>query len=83
MADPNHIRQIYERYPDLVSKGDVDGILALYAEDNQPLRVIAEGLTTEETLPGYWMGRITTDDEELRATVHHGERDFEWTLRLD
>ena len=33
MADPNHIRQIYDRYPELVTKGDVDGIVELYADD--------------------------------------------------
>ena len=33
MADANHIRRIYDRYPELVSKGDVDSIVALYAED--------------------------------------------------
>jgi steroid delta-isomerase len=33
MVDPNHIRQIYARYPELVSKGDVDAIVALYADD--------------------------------------------------
>ena len=33
MTDPNLIRQIYDRYPDMVTKGDVDGIVDLYAED--------------------------------------------------
>ena len=33
MADPNTIRQIYDRYPEMVTKGDVDGILDLYASD--------------------------------------------------
>jgi len=33
MPDANHIRQVYDRYPELVSKGDVDGIVALYAEE--------------------------------------------------
>ena len=33
MADPNHIRQVYDRYPELVTKGDVDGIVDLYADD--------------------------------------------------
>lgn len=33
MADPNTIRQVFERYPQLVTKGDVDGIVALYADD--------------------------------------------------
>ncbi len=32
-VDPNHIRQVYERYPEMVTKGDVDGIVELYAED--------------------------------------------------
>ncbi len=33
MADANHIRQIYDRYPEMVTKGDVEGIVELYAED--------------------------------------------------
>lgn len=33
MPDAQHIRQVYERYPELVTKGDVDGIVDLYAED--------------------------------------------------
>jgi len=33
MLDPQHIRKLYERYPEMVTKGDVDGIVALYAED--------------------------------------------------
>ena len=33
MADANHIRQVYDRYPEMVTKGDVDGIVELYADD--------------------------------------------------
>jgi steroid delta-isomerase len=33
VVDANLIRKVYERYPELLSKGDVDGILELYAED--------------------------------------------------
>jgi steroid delta-isomerase len=33
MVDPNHIRALYDRYPEMLTKGDVDGIVALYAED--------------------------------------------------
>ena len=33
MPDPNRIRALYDRYPDLVTKGDVEAIVALYAED--------------------------------------------------
>jgi steroid delta-isomerase len=28
-----HIRKLYDRYIDMVTKGDVDGIVALYADD--------------------------------------------------
>jgi steroid delta-isomerase len=33
VADANHIRQIYDRYPEMVTKGDVEGIVELYSED--------------------------------------------------
>jgi steroid delta-isomerase len=33
MPDANHIRQVYERYPELLTKGDVDAIVALYTDD--------------------------------------------------
>ena len=33
MADAEHIRRVYERYPELVTKADVDAIVDLYAED--------------------------------------------------
>ena len=33
MADAEQIRAVYDRYPELFCKGDLDGIVALYAED--------------------------------------------------
>ncbi|MDH3686055.1 MAG: nuclear transport factor 2 family protein [Myxococcales bacterium] len=33
MVDANEIRAVYARYPGMMSKGDVEGILALYADD--------------------------------------------------
>ena len=33
VPDPNHIRQVVERYPELVTKGDVGAITELYADD--------------------------------------------------
>ena len=33
MVDADYIRGVYERYPEMVTAGDVDGIVALYAED--------------------------------------------------
>jgi len=33
MADAQQIRKLFERYPEMVTKGDVEGIVALYADD--------------------------------------------------
>lgn len=33
MVDAQYIRKLYERYPAMVTKGDVEGIVALYADD--------------------------------------------------
>jgi steroid delta-isomerase len=33
MIDAKTIRKLYERYPEMVTKGDVEGIVALYADD--------------------------------------------------
>jgi steroid delta-isomerase len=33
MTDADHIRRIYDLYPELLNKGDVEGIVELYAED--------------------------------------------------
>ena len=33
MTDANHIRRVYNRYPELVTKGDVDAIMELYDKD--------------------------------------------------
>ena len=33
MPDAQHIRELYARYPEMVTKGDVDGIVDLYVDD--------------------------------------------------
>src|ERR1700741_3029567 len=33
MIDAAQIRKLYDRYPEMVTKGDVEGIVALYADD--------------------------------------------------
>ena len=33
MPDSDQIRAVYDRYPDLFCKGDLDGLVALYTED--------------------------------------------------
>ena len=45
MVDAQYIRKLYERYPEMVTKGDVDGIVALYAPD---ATIDLSSLITEE-----------------------------------
>jgi steroid delta-isomerase len=33
VSDPEQIRAVYDRYPELFCKGDLDGLVALYAEN--------------------------------------------------
>ena len=33
MTDTKHIRRVCDRYPGMVTKGDVDGIVDLYSDD--------------------------------------------------
>ena len=64
--DADHIRQVYERYPELFSKGDTDAVVELYADDatiedpiGSELRVGKEGVRAfyESTMGGAVMKR--------------------------
>ena len=46
--------------------------IAVYAEDPSPLRLVAEGLTTEDVREGYWIGRVADGLERLEAVLHVG-----------
>lgn len=62
---------------------DEDGRrLAVYAQANEPVRLVADGVTTEETLSGYWIGRLEGDAQQLAATLYVGDQTFEWKLSL-
>jgi hypothetical protein len=56
--------------------------LAVYAEDPEPLRLVAPELTTEDTREGYWIGRVEPGVTRLEATLHVGDRTEPWTLDL-
>ncbi len=56
--------------------------LAVYAEDPQPLRLLAPELTTEDVREGYWIGRVADGVVRLEAALHAGERAEPWTLDL-
>lgn len=56
--------------------------LAVYAEDPEPLRLVAPALTTEDTREGYWIGRVEPGVTRLEATLHVGDRAEPWLLDL-
>lgn len=56
--------------------------IAVYAEDPSPLRLVAEGLTTEDVREGYWIGRVADGLERLEAVLHVGEATHAWPLDL-
>ncbi len=54
--------------------------LALYAEEPDPLRLVAAELTTEDVREGYWIGRVAQGRTSVQATLHVGERSEIWDL---
>jgi hypothetical protein len=59
-----------------------DGRLALYAASSEPLRFVAEGVTTEHMLSGYWLGRVGLDGQKLHGRLHVGEVTVDWEIDL-
>lgn len=56
--------------------------LAVYAQASDPVRLVAEGVTTEDTLEGYWIGRVEEGVAELRAQAFVGDEVVEWVIQL-
>ena len=56
--------------------------LALYAHTPALVRLVAEGVTTEATLQGYWLGRVDSAATSLKAVLHLGKRRAPWALAL-
>lgn len=56
--------------------------LAVYAETDAPVRLVASALTLEAQMPGYWQGRIDGDIQKLETTLYVGDHARPWTLVL-
>lgn len=56
--------------------------LAVYAQASAPVRLVADGVTTEDTLEGYWIGRVEPGVTELRAQVFVRDDVVEWVIDL-
>lgn len=56
--------------------------LAVYAASDEALRLVAEGVTTEDARAGYWIGRLDTGLRELAATLHHAKSSVRWNVKL-
>lgn len=57
--------------------------LAVYAEEPDALRLLAEELTTEDVREGYWVGRVSAGAVRLEAVLEIGDRTEPWVLDLD
>lgn len=57
--------------------------LAVYAEEPDALRLLADELTTEDVREGYWVGRVSEGTVRLEAVLEIGERTEPWVLDLD
>lgn len=56
--------------------------LAVYAEDPEPLRLVAPELTTEDVREGYWIGRVAEGARRVEAVLHVGDRAEPWVIEL-
>jgi len=56
--------------------------LAIYAEEPDPLRLVAPELTTEDVREGYWIGRVAPHTVHVSAVLHVGDRSQPWDLTL-
>ena len=56
--------------------------LAVYAAESAPVRVVGEGVTTEQMLSGYWLGRVAPGAERLALRLHVGDRTADLEIDL-
>jgi len=56
--------------------------LAVYAAASDPVRLVADGVTTEEMLPGYWIGRLAEGVLRVEAELHVGDGAVPWSFDL-
>jgi hypothetical protein len=59
-----------------------DRELALYAAADHVIRVEAEGVVTQQMLPGYWLGRLPSGADRVQAVIELGEERIEWNIDL-
>jgi hypothetical protein len=57
MVDARYIRKLCERYPEMVTKGDVEGIVALYADDATIEDPIGHRFTAASTRSAFYRRR--------------------------
>ncbi len=83
MADANMIRQIYARYTEMVSNGDVEGILELYAEDavvEDP--VGSEPLVGKAAIGEFYRGSAGTVALKLTGPVRLAQNEAATPMRI-
>jgi hypothetical protein len=68
--------------PELEAVWFEDGRLAIYATVAAPVRLVADGVTTEHMMTGYWLGRVLPDTQKLSGRVHIGEESTDLEIDL-
>ena len=56
--------------------------LAIYADVEESLRLVADGATTQDAMLGYWIGTLDPKATELDATLHLGDKTLVWRIKL-
>jgi len=56
--------------------------LAVYADEMVSVQLTAEGVATEHSLAGYWIGRLKPGVKTLQARIRVGDRTVNWKLDL-
>lgn len=59
-----------------------DGMIAIYADDDDYIEVTGDGIRKRDDTRGYWEGQVEKGVKNLNLHVKHGKDEFDWPLKL-
>lgn len=66
----------------VVFEDGAERYLAIYASASEPVRLVAEGVTTQQMLSGYWLGRVGPSTRRIGGALHVGDRTVTLEIEL-
>lgn len=57
--------------------------IAVYANDDVAVRLVADGCVTRDMRPGYWAGELSSEAASVEATLHVGDKSARISLRFN